>query len=108
MMSLCGKCSRKADHGRRDQGLSGPEARSGFHLPSHRRDFHEYCRKSLGGTEGRRNPLLEDGEEGRELNEKYPGGIEGQKALLEAEGHTVLQKGKKYFVKDYAQKLFEL
>ncbi len=48
--------------------------------------------------------LKKDGE----LNEKYPGGIEGQKALLEAEGHTVLQKGKKYFVKDYAQKLFEL
>lgn len=43
-----------------------------------------------------------------ELNEKYPDGIEGQKALLEAEGHTIIQKGKKYFVKDYVQKLFEL
>jgi hypothetical protein len=43
-----------------------------------------------------------------ELNEKYPDGIEGQKALLEAEGHTIIQKGKRYFVKDYVQKLFEL
>ena len=48
--------------------------------------------------------LKKDGE----LNEKYPDGIEGQKALLEAEGHTVIQKGKKYFVKDYADKLYDL
>jgi len=48
--------------------------------------------------------LKKDGE----LNEKYPGGIEDQKALLEAEGHTVIQKGKRYFVKDYSQKLYEL
>ena len=34
--------------------------------------------------------LKKDGE----LNEKYPEGIEGQKGLLEMEGHTVLQKGK--------------
>ncbi len=43
-----------------------------------------------------------------ELNEKYPGGIDGQKVMLEAEGHTVIQKGRKYFVKDYEQKLAEL
>jgi len=36
-----------------------------------------------------------------ELNEKYPGGIETQKRLLEAEGHTVVQKGKRFFVADY-------
>ena len=36
-----------------------------------------------------------------ELNEKYPGGIDGHKLMLEMEGHTVLQKGKRYFVKDY-------
>jgi hypothetical protein len=48
--------------------------------------------------------LKKDGE----LNEKYPDGIEGQKALLEAEGHTIIQKGKRYFVKDYSQKLYEL
>jgi len=35
---------------------------------------------------------------GGELNPKYPGGIEGQRKLLEAEGHTVVLKGKKRFV----------
>lgn len=46
-----------------------------------------------------------------ELNPKYPGGIEAQKAKLEAEGHTVLQKGRKNikcYVKDYDRSLFEL
>lgn len=46
-----------------------------------------------------------------ELNEKYPGGIEAQKAKLEAEGHTVIAKGRKkieYVVKDYENALFEL
>ena len=46
-----------------------------------------------------------------ELNAKYPGGIEAQKKKLEAEGHTVLQKGyknMKYFVKDYEKVLFDL
>jgi hypothetical protein len=40
------------------------------------------------------------------INEKYPGGIENLKALLEAEGHTVVTKGKKYLVKDYEKSLF--
>lgn len=35
---------------------------------------------------------------GRELNPKYPGGIENVKARLEAEGHTVVQKRKRFFV----------
>ena len=46
-----------------------------------------------------------------ELNAKYPGGIEAQKEKLEAEGHTILQKGRKnvkYYVKDYERVLFEL
>ncbi len=48
---------------------------------------------------------------GGELNAKYPGGIEAQKALLEAEGHTVIQRGRtniRYYVKDYEAALFEL
>ena len=48
--------------------------------------------------------LKKDGE----LNEKYPEGIEGQKRRLESEGHTVIQKGRRYFVKDYEKKLFSL
>lgn len=46
-----------------------------------------------------------------ELNAKYPGGVEAQKEKLEAEGHTVLQKGRKnikYYVKDFQNVLFEL
>lgn len=42
---------------------------------------------------------------GGELNAKYPGGIEAQMARLEAEGHTVVQRGKRYFVEDFAKKL---
>ncbi len=38
-----------------------------------------------------------------ELNPKYPRGLQGQKARLEAEGHRVVQKGKKYVVQDYEQ-----
>lgn len=48
--------------------------------------------------------LKKDGE----LNEKYPGGIDDQKLRLEMEGHTVIQKGKRYFVKDYKEKLYEI
>lgn len=46
-----------------------------------------------------------------ELNSKYPGGVEAQKEKLEAEGHTIIQKGRKnirYFVKDYENVLFDL
>ena len=46
-----------------------------------------------------------------ELNSKYPGGIERQKAQLMAEGHTIIQKGRKnikYYVADYEKVLFDL
>jgi len=46
-----------------------------------------------------------------ELNAKYPGGIEAQKGMLEKEGHTIIQKGRKnikYYVKDYESALFSL
>lgn len=46
-----------------------------------------------------------------ELNDKYPGGVLAQKEKLEAEGHTVIQKGRKAvrcFVKDYEKALFSL
>jgi len=42
------------------------------------------------------------------LNEKYPGGFEAQKLLLEAEGHEVVRKGKNFVVKDYLKALFVL
>ena len=37
-----------------------------------------------------------------ELNPKYPGGIANLKRRLEAEGHLVVQRGKRYFVVDYS------
>jgi alkylated DNA nucleotide flippase Atl1 len=42
---------------------------------------------------------------GGELNAKYPGGVARLKSLLEAEGHTVVAKGKKFVVADYESRL---
>lgn len=42
------------------------------------------------------------------LNEKYPGGAAAQRMRLEAEGHTVLQRGKNYVVADFERQLLEL
>jgi alkylated DNA nucleotide flippase Atl1 len=39
------------------------------------------------------------------LNEKYPGGVEAQKARLEAEGHSVIQRGEKFVVANYERAL---
>lgn len=46
-----------------------------------------------------------------ELNPKYPGGVEAQREKLEAEGHTVIRRGRthlRYFVQDYERALFPL
>lgn len=48
---------------------------------------------------------------GGQLNDKYPGGAQAQKALLEAEGHQVLARGRThihYYVRDYEKALFPL
>lgn len=39
---------------------------------------------------------------GGELNPKYPGGIPNLRKMLESEGHQVTQRGKRFFVKDFA------
>lgn len=41
---------------------------------------------------------------GGELNPKYPGGIDNVRLRLESEGHTVVQRGKKYFVESLMKK----
>jgi len=41
------------------------------------------------------------------INEKYPGGVEAQKFLLEKEGHKVVQKGKNYVVVNYEESLVQ-
>jgi len=40
-----------------------------------------------------------------ELNPKYPGGIPALKKRLTAEGHQVVQKGKRFFVDAYEKRL---
>jgi hypothetical protein len=40
-----------------------------------------------------------------ELNPKYPGGIPGLKRKLQGEGHRVIQKGKRFFVPDFHERL---
>jgi len=42
------------------------------------------------------------------INEKYPGGVDVQKKLLEKEGHRVVQKGKRYVVLDYEKSLAKI
>lgn len=42
---------------------------------------------------------------GGELNAKYPGGIENLRSRLQAEGHTVIQKRKRFFVENYEASL---
>jgi hypothetical protein len=43
---------------------------------------------------------------GGELNPKYPGGILALKKLLDAEGHKITQRGKRYFVADFQERVF--
>ena len=45
---------------------------------------------------------------GGELNPKYPGGIEAAAERLRDEGHTVFQKGKRWFVADCDKALARL
>src|SRR6266446_3217261 len=43
---------------------------------------------------------------GGELNPKYPGGVEGTAKRLRAEGHKIIQKGKRLMVSDLPGSLF--
>jgi len=43
---------------------------------------------------------------GGQLNEKYPGGVQGLKKRLQAEGHKVVRRGKNFFVDDFQRALF--
>ena len=44
---------------------------------------------------------------GGELNPKYPGGVDAVKRRLEAEGHRVVQKGRRYVVDGFKEKLIQ-
>ena len=41
----------------------------------------------------------------KSVNSQYPGGLAAITARLEAEGHTVFQKGKRAFVRDFEKAL---
>lgn len=61
--------------------------------------------------EGDETPYLRTLKAGGELNPKYPGGVEAQKKLLEAEGHRVAVRGRtnlRYYVENYEAALFPL
>jgi hypothetical protein len=53
------------------------------------------------------NPYWRTLKNNGELNTKYPGGTDKQREMLEKEGHTILRKGKRLFVKDFETKLFK-
>jgi alkylated DNA nucleotide flippase Atl1 len=59
--------------------------------------------QSMKGQKG--TPYWRTLKAGGVINEKYPGGVAGQKRLLENEGHKVVQKGKKYVVVNYEKSL---
>jgi alkylated DNA nucleotide flippase Atl1 len=60
--------------------------------------------KQKGASEG--IPYWRTLKSGGTINEKYPGGTESQKRLLEAEGHSVVKKGKNQAVQGFESKLF--
>lgn len=43
-----------------------------------------------------------------EINPKYPGGVPALRRLLEAEGHVIVEKRKRYFVRDFDRRLAAL
>ncbi len=44
---------------------------------------------------------------GGEINPKYPGGVEAVAKQLRAEGHQLMQRGKRVFVVDYQKVLYQ-
>ena len=59
--------------------------------------------------EGKKNttPYWRTLKTGGIINEKYPGGVQDQRKLLEKEGHKVVPKGKNYVVVDYEKCLIK-
>lgn len=62
--------------------------------------------EALNSGEKNITPYWRTLKSGGVLNEKYPGGIEGQRKLLENEGFKVVQKGKKFAVADFEKYLY--
>jgi alkylated DNA nucleotide flippase Atl1 len=54
------------------------------------------------------NPYWRTLKTGGMINEKYPGGVEAQRKLLEKEGHKVIPKGEKFVVVDFEKNIADL
>lgn len=61
--------------------------------------------EAKSGGKKRVTPYWRTLKTGGELNAKYPGGVEALKKLLEAEGHRVVPKGKRWVVEEFEAKL---
>ena len=64
--------------------------------------------EALGEGRKRVTPYWRTLKSGGELNAKYPGGIANLKSRLQAEGHRVVQKGKRFLVADFQRSLARL
>jgi alkylated DNA nucleotide flippase Atl1 len=84
------------------------EAGADFTCPLTAGIFINVCAHASAERESDKIPYWRTLKAKGELNEKYPEGIDGQKFRLEAEGHEVVQKGKRWFVKDFQNSLWEL
>lgn len=83
------------------QVISDNESDALFRLPIH----SELSRQEGAGSESKKTRSLKSG---RELNSKYPGGVENLKDKLETEGDSTEQRGKSFFVSDFEPKLARL
>ena len=63
------------------------------------------AQESLDKGAKRVTPFWRTLKNGGELNAKYPGGVANLKKLLAAEGHRVVQRGKRLFVVDFEKAL---
>jgi hypothetical protein len=64
--------------------------------------------EAAGEGKKRVTPYWRTLKSGGELNPKYPGGIANLKSRLEAEGHRVVQKGKRFLVDGFEKSLLRL
>ncbi|MBI5799932.1 MAG: MGMT family protein [Verrucomicrobia bacterium] len=67
---------------------------------------HAAAEAEAGGAK-RVTPYWRTLKAGGEVNPKYPGGTAALRARLEAEGHKVQKKGKRYLVADFEKRLFK-
>jgi hypothetical protein len=63
--------------------------------------------EAAGAGAKRITPYWRTLKNGGEVNQKYPGGVEGGTKRLREEGHQIVQKGKRYFVKNHESVLFD-